>query len=98
MAEAVGLQGENAKDDYRKMETGLRAVTGPVLVAAECLVALQAFAEVAWWAERNGHDLTDFDMLLRGPADQIAGHLQAQSADFLRAAELLPGVKSGVVR
>ena len=47
--------------------------------------ALEPFAEVAAWAERNGHDLNEYDMLLRGPDKQIAGHLQAQADDFIRA-------------
>ena len=50
---------------------------------------LEPFAEVARWARRNGHDLTDFDMLLRGPGKEIAGHLQVQSANFIRASEAL---------
>lgn len=52
--------------------------------------ALRPFAEVAHWAERNGHDLeADFDMILRGPGERIAGHLHAQSADFIAAKALL---------
>jgi hypothetical protein len=51
--------------------------------------ALAPFAEVAAWAERNGHDLNDFDMLLRGPQEQIAGHLQVQSPDFIKALEMI---------
>jgi hypothetical protein len=50
---------------------------------------LAPFAEVAAWAERNGHDLNDFDMLLRGPKEQIAGHLQVQSVDFIKALEMI---------
>lgn len=41
MAAKLGLRGENAKDDLRKMEEGARRVTGPVLVAAEALVKLE---------------------------------------------------------
>ena len=52
--------------------------------------ALKPFAQVADWAERNGHDLEkDFDMLLRGPGNRIAGHLNAQAPDFLRAKQVL---------
>ncbi len=48
--------------------------------------ALEPFAEVARWAERNGHDLTKgWDMLLRQPDGAIAGHLQVQSPDFIAA-------------
>lgn len=41
MAAALGLSGTQAKDDYRKMETGTRPVTGPVLVASEALALLR---------------------------------------------------------
>lgn len=51
--------------------------------------ALDPFADVARWAARNSHDLTKgWDMLLRGP-DGIAGHLQVQSPDFVKALEAL---------
>lgn len=40
MADRLGLAGAQAKDDLRKMESGARPVTGPVLVAAEALVAI----------------------------------------------------------
>lgn len=48
---------------------------------------LKPFAEVAAWAERNGHDLlNDFDMLLRNiKTGHFAGHLHAQSGDFIAA-------------
>lgn len=45
MAAKLGLRGENAKDDLRKMEEGMRAVTGPVLVAAEALARLHQINE-----------------------------------------------------
>lgn len=57
MAAAVGLRGTHAKDDYRKMETGARPVSGPALVAAECLAreaALKAAVErmeADWWGD-----------------------------------------------
>ena len=51
--------------------------------------ALEPFAEVARWARHNHHDLADFDMILRGPGKEIAGHLQVQSPDFIRASETL---------
>jgi transcriptional regulator with XRE-family HTH domain len=41
MAAALGLKGENAKDDFRKMEKGGREPSGPVLVAAEALVRIR---------------------------------------------------------
>ena len=41
MAARLGLGGANAKDDYRRMETGARPVTGPVLTAAEALVRIR---------------------------------------------------------
>ena len=41
MAAKLGLAGTNAKDAYRKMETGARTVTGPVLTAAEALVRIR---------------------------------------------------------
>jgi transcriptional regulator with XRE-family HTH domain len=40
MAAALGLRGNQAKDDLRKMEDGAREITGPVLVAAEALVEI----------------------------------------------------------
>lgn len=61
---------------------------------AGLLAALEPFAEVAAWAERNGHDLVaDFDMLLRGPGMQIAGHLHAQSQDFINARAAIAAAK-----
>lgn len=52
--------------------------------------ALKPFAEVARWAERNGHDLLNgWDMLLRQPDGGFAGHLQAQSPDFIAASAAL---------
>ena len=49
--------------------------------------ALAPFAEVAEWAERNGHDLVNgFDMLLRNlPGGHFAGHLGVQGDDFVAA-------------
>jgi transcriptional regulator with XRE-family HTH domain len=41
MADRLQLRGTQAKDDLRKMEEGVRPVTGPVLVAAEALVKLE---------------------------------------------------------
>lgn len=57
MAAALRLRGENAKDDFRKMETGARPVSGPVLVAAEALAreaslkALVEDMERDWWGD-----------------------------------------------
>lgn len=57
--------------------------------------ALRPFAEVKDWADRNGHDLAHFDMLLRyveGPkSGQFAGHLQVQSDEFIAAQAALGG-------
>lgn len=55
--------------------------------------ALGPFADVAEWAERNGHDLlNDFDMLLRHlPGGQFAGHLQVQGPAFIAARAALGG-------
>jgi transcriptional regulator with XRE-family HTH domain len=39
MAKRLQLRGTQAKDDLRKMEEGVRPVTGPVLVAAELMAA-----------------------------------------------------------
>lgn len=52
---------------------------------------LMPFAEVADWAERNGHDLMQYDMLLRQSDGQFAGHLQVQSADFIAARAAIQG-------
>jgi len=41
MAATLGLKGENAKDDFRKMEKGGREPSGPILVAAEALVRIR---------------------------------------------------------
>lgn len=55
--------------------------------------ALQPFAEVAIWAERNGHNLHDFDMLIRHIAGtksgQFAGHLGVQAEQFIAAQNVL---------
>lgn len=52
--------------------------------------ALDPFAEVARWAERNGHDLAKgWDMLLRAPDGSIAGHLGVQSPQFIEARRAL---------
>jgi hypothetical protein len=57
----------------------------------KAVAALEPFAEVAQWAERNGKDLLgNCDMLLRYiDTGQFAGHLHAQSKDFIRAATTL---------
>jgi hypothetical protein len=41
MAAKLGLRGANAKDDFRRMETGHRPISGPVLTAAEALVRIR---------------------------------------------------------
>lgn len=41
MAAKLGLGGANAKDDYRRMETRGRPISGPVLTAAEALVRIR---------------------------------------------------------
>lgn len=53
----------------------------------ELEAALEPFARVVEWAERNGHDLLrDFDMHLRNHrSGKIVGYLQVQSPDFTRA-------------
>lgn len=81
-AEAAGLRGYNE---------GLAKIGKENEAEIERLTAaLEPFAEVARWAERNGHDLAkDFDMLLRGPGKEIAGHLQVQSRDFIHAKKIL---------
>jgi hypothetical protein len=56
--------------------------------------ALEPFAEVSNWAARNNHNLSDFDMILRGPDHKIAGHLHAQSKDFINAAKTVDGFKT----
>lgn len=58
--------------------------------------ALEPFAEVARWAERNGHDLLKgWDMLLRQPDGGFAGHLQVQSPDFIAALTALGHQQKG---
>jgi transcriptional regulator with XRE-family HTH domain len=41
MAAKLGLRGAKAKDDFRRMETGHRPISGPVLTAAEALVRIR---------------------------------------------------------
>ena len=55
--------------------------------------ALAPFAEVAQWAIRNERDLKTMDMLLRYSDGSFAGHLHAQSDDFIRADAALTQTK-----
>jgi hypothetical protein len=79
-----------------------QCITDPALLSEaaslieELVGALEPFARVAQWAEDNGHDLAaDFDMLLRGPGEKIAGHLHAQANDFIRARAAIAKVRRG---
>jgi hypothetical protein len=52
--------------------------------------ALRPFSAVADWAQSNGCDLeANFDVLLRGPGHEKAGHLHALSKAFVRAGDML---------
>jgi hypothetical protein len=96
-AELLKRLGRKKSDDgfYINRDGGLRInwinPDGPEAaeVISSLLNALAPFAEVAAWAERNGHDLHNFDMLLRhingAKAGHFAGHLQVQADDFLNA-------------
>jgi transcriptional regulator with XRE-family HTH domain len=55
MAKRLQLRGTQAKDDLRKMEEGVRPVTGPVLVAAELMAANSWLPEpVAYLRDLDG--------------------------------------------
>ncbi len=83
---AAVLGGKHDTDDRVLAFARHRRATTAARVA-ELEAALRPFAEVAAWADRNGHDLINgFDMLLRHlPGGQFAGHLQVQGADFIAA-------------
>lgn len=85
MAAAVGLSGANAKDDLRKMEDGLRPVTGPVLVAAEALVKLREFED--WDFKDTVRELADMDMTHETPgvaADPLGDQLVQLARQWMK--------------
>lgn len=66
MAERLQLRGTQAKDDLRKMEEGVRPVTGPVLVAAEAVAHIAHVKAQVEHMERNwwGDGVNPFDAVL----------------------------------